>query len=187
MGIWAAPSTIEHANKLSKIMSSPIPAKSASEILYNVVGDDTLYDMIVDAAEISPEVDVRSLVAYTLFEYNYLTPESEWSKPREEGVREIIDTILDKHLPMLAEDEILLKIAKFDDPKIAIKGVSAATDTPEEDLIATDKVFHGAYIVTDRDDNIYHFDGVYGLVYPISSELRKAYEARSSRRAPRPH
>lgn len=187
MGIWAAPSTIEHTNKLAEIMSSPIPAKTAAEILYNVVGDDTLFDMIVNAVEISPEIDVRSLVAYTLFEYNYLTLESEWSKPREEGVREIIDNILDKHLPMMAQDEILLKIAKFDDPKIAIKEVSAATDIPEEDLIATDTVFHGAYIVTDRDDNTYHFDGVYGLVYPISSELREAYEARSSRSVPRPH
>ncbi|MGU3404608.1 hypothetical protein [Methylobacterium brachiatum] len=77
MGTWATPFTDEDVSRLEALMAEPLPASRAADVLYDLVGDDTLFDAIVSAVEHDPDGDVRPLVAITLDEWtNWMHPES---------------------------------------------------------------------------------------------------------------
>ena len=65
-GTWAVPNTDDEIGKLIDILSDPIPAgvdgQNATNILYNIIGDDRLFDQIQEIAKVDPEEDVRSVV-----------------------------------------------------------------------------------------------------------------------------
>lgn len=65
-GTWARPDTPESITKLRDVMSKPLPlgpdATNATEILYDIVGDDQLFDRLAAAAEKDPAADARPLV-----------------------------------------------------------------------------------------------------------------------------
>ena len=61
-GTWAIPKTSKQKSALKKLLSKPLKAKDATEKLYDVIGDDTLFDDIGDFAETEPNADVRSMV-----------------------------------------------------------------------------------------------------------------------------
>jgi len=65
-GTWARPDTPESVTKLKEIMSKPLPlgpdATNATEILYDVIGDDELFDRLADAANQDPAADARPFV-----------------------------------------------------------------------------------------------------------------------------
>lgn len=44
MGCWAAPFKTEQAKVIQEAMKAPLSKEDAPSVLYNVVGDDTLYD-----------------------------------------------------------------------------------------------------------------------------------------------
>jgi hypothetical protein len=66
-GTWALPNTDEDVDKLIDILSNPLPAgvdgQNATNVLYNIIGDDKLFDKIQEIARIDPEQDVSELVA----------------------------------------------------------------------------------------------------------------------------
>lgn len=62
MGTWAVPNTLEIAQKLVELLKTPLAAKDASDKLYDIVGDDDLFDDIDDEAKRRPDVDVRPIV-----------------------------------------------------------------------------------------------------------------------------
>jgi hypothetical protein len=77
MGTWATPFTHEDVSRLEALMAEPLPASRAADALYDLVGDDTLFDAIGSAVEHDPAGDVRPLVAMTLDEWtNWMHPES---------------------------------------------------------------------------------------------------------------
>jgi hypothetical protein len=66
-GTWAVPNTDDDVDKLIDILSNPLPAgvdgQNATNMLYNLIGDDKLFDKIQEIAKIDPEQDVGSVVA----------------------------------------------------------------------------------------------------------------------------
>lgn len=63
-GTWSVPATEKIALQLKHIMASPLPAKDATNKLYDILGDDDLFDRIDDAKNKDPSIsgDVRGLI-----------------------------------------------------------------------------------------------------------------------------
>ncbi len=59
MGTWSQPHTQEKATKLAKLMVKPILKNTACELLYDLVGDDDLFDYI---EELDCDSDIRFLI-----------------------------------------------------------------------------------------------------------------------------
>ena len=73
-GTWALPNTDEDKQKLIDILSQELPvgvdAQNATNILYNIFGDDQLFDRLEELAEVDPEADARDAVMERLSEVN---------------------------------------------------------------------------------------------------------------------
>ena len=92
MGTWALPNTKEKANALKELMQKPLKANSkAEDKLYNLYGDDELFDDIIDRrAEEGTNYDLRFLVAtYIKGTLDYLkkSPESFYVKFDSEALK----------------------------------------------------------------------------------------------------
>jgi hypothetical protein len=58
-GTWATPDTPKKKMTLKKILSKPLKAKDAEKAMYNIIGDDELFDAFDEA---KPNEDVRPLI-----------------------------------------------------------------------------------------------------------------------------
>ncbi len=54
--------TSKQKSALKKLLSKPLDAKGATDKLYDIIGDDELFDQIDDFADTEPKADVRSMV-----------------------------------------------------------------------------------------------------------------------------
>jgi hypothetical protein len=75
-GTWAFPDTQKEVAQLDRLMQKPIQAgtggENATGVLYDIIGDDQLFDDIAKEAETSgPDFDVRSMVISWLDEHGY--------------------------------------------------------------------------------------------------------------------
>lgn len=68
-GTWALPDSRETASQFLDLLKKPIPLASASDVLYDVLGDDELFDRIADLKDLSKKdkidpstIDVRGVV-----------------------------------------------------------------------------------------------------------------------------
>jgi len=61
-GTWALPKTPKQKKELKKLLSKPLKAKEATDKLYDLIGDDEMFDDIDDYAEREPNDDVRPMV-----------------------------------------------------------------------------------------------------------------------------
>jgi len=65
-GTWALPETAEDMARLQELMSKPLPCgpdgEYASEQLYDLIGDDSLFDDIGELADKDPDADCREIV-----------------------------------------------------------------------------------------------------------------------------
>lgn len=72
-GTWAVPNTDDDVEKLIDILSNPLPVgvdgQNATNALYNLIGDDKLFDKFLEISKIDPEQDVGDLVADWLQEH----------------------------------------------------------------------------------------------------------------------
>jgi len=72
-GTWAIPQSDDEVAKLIDVLSNPLPAgvdgQNATNILYDIIGDDRLFDQIAEVAKVNPEEDVRSVVENWLEEH----------------------------------------------------------------------------------------------------------------------
>ena len=72
-GTWAFPQSDDEVAKLIDVLSNPLPAgvdgQNATNILYDIIGDDRLFDQIAEIAKVDPEEDVRSVVENWLEEH----------------------------------------------------------------------------------------------------------------------
>lgn len=68
-GTWSSPNTVERAQQLAQLMRKPIRVAVASDVLYDLIGDDDLFDHFYEAEKDGPDTDVRSLVADKLQEW----------------------------------------------------------------------------------------------------------------------
>lgn len=71
-GTWATPDSPESKKELADFLSKPFPvgpdATNATEVLYNIFGDDQLFDQLQDLADQDPDADCRELVKARLEE-----------------------------------------------------------------------------------------------------------------------
>jgi hypothetical protein len=65
-GTWAIPDSPETLEKLKEILSNELPvgvdATNATEVLYDIIGDDTLFDNLGELASENPEADARDAI-----------------------------------------------------------------------------------------------------------------------------
>jgi len=65
-GTWAIPNTPEAQEQLKMIMANPLPvgveAMNATEILYDLIGDDKLFDELGEMASDDPNADARPVI-----------------------------------------------------------------------------------------------------------------------------
>jgi len=85
-GTWALPDTPEKQDKLIELLSKDLPvgadATNATEQLYDLVGDDHLFDQLEELAERDANADARQVV------YDRLQELSDWPE-----VRKVIDQL----------------------------------------------------------------------------------------------
>ena len=79
-GTWQLPSESEETfAKFTELMAQPLKAgpggEYASEVLYDIFGDDTLFDEIGDLGDRDPEADVRDLIRARAQELEVVMPE----------------------------------------------------------------------------------------------------------------
>jgi hypothetical protein len=79
-GTWQLPSESEETfAKFTELMAQPIKAgpggEYASELLYDIFGDDTLFDEIGELGDKDPEADVRDLIRARAQELEVVMPE----------------------------------------------------------------------------------------------------------------
>lgn len=74
-GTWTTPETPEQENKLRELLSTELivgpDATDATEQLYDLIGDDQLYDQLAEIAKDDPTADVRQVVIDRLRELGY--------------------------------------------------------------------------------------------------------------------
>jgi len=189
MGTWSAPQTREAANQLAEILSEKVPVKLAPGIFYHLVGDDTLFDMFDDAAEVDPESDARGLVIYKLFDWNVLLPEHAMKYPNEDGAHKMISDIIDEHLPNIGADDMLLKISKMTNEEQVKEAITFSCDFSNEQLetmIISPSPLPGSSMVELSTGQKFHVDGVWGMVTPLTEDIIERYEARLPSEMPRP-
>ena len=61
-GTWSAPQTSAQAKRLVTLLRNPMPAGQAEDMLYDLMGDDELFDRIDEIENEDPDTDVRHIV-----------------------------------------------------------------------------------------------------------------------------
>jgi hypothetical protein len=88
-GTWSTPDTPESESKLQKLMAQELPvgadATNATEQLYDILGDDQLFDQLTDLASKDANADARPLIQARLAELgiNIEMPAEEVPAPAE--------------------------------------------------------------------------------------------------------
>lgn len=88
-GTWALPDTPESQEKLNQLMSAELivgpDATNATELLYDVIGDDQLFDILDDLADRDPRANIwdDSDVQARLAELGIQTPQSTEAEPSD--------------------------------------------------------------------------------------------------------
>ena len=87
-GSWALPDTEDEVGQLIELLSEPLPvgvdAQNATNALYNILGDDRLFDRLGELAEIDPNADARDVISSWLYDnlpHVYQQIESEIGDP----------------------------------------------------------------------------------------------------------
>lgn len=94
-GTWALPETPEQKIKLAELLSEPLEvgpdAVNATEQLYDIFGDDELFDRLADLSTQDPEADARPIIINRMEELNISVdmPEETVAEPE---VQEDLDT-----------------------------------------------------------------------------------------------
>lgn len=65
-GTWAIPDSDESINELSELLAEELPigvdAVNATAALYNIIGDDALFDLLGSASDEDPDADARPII-----------------------------------------------------------------------------------------------------------------------------
>ncbi len=93
-GTWSSPNTVKRAQQLAQLMQKPIRVENASDVLYNLIGDDGLFDDFYEAEKDGPDTDVRFLVASKLQEW--LKDLEGWRDPWDPQAVKILQQLVKK-------------------------------------------------------------------------------------------
>ena len=71
-GSWALPDSEDEVGQLIELLSEPmsvgVDAQNATNALYNILGDDRLFDRLGELAEIDPNADARDVISSWLYD-----------------------------------------------------------------------------------------------------------------------
>lgn len=96
-GCWSCPNTVTKARELVKLLSQPLPAGKAKDKLYNLIGDDALFDDIDDREYTEgPDYDVSYLVKAWILGNIIKKDAVEWFVPFDDEVIDIFKRMLKK-------------------------------------------------------------------------------------------
>ena len=74
-GTWAIPDSTDAVTELKQLLSLEMPvgvdALNATEALYDIIGDDELFDSLATLAQSDPTADARPLIVMWLREFSY--------------------------------------------------------------------------------------------------------------------
>jgi len=112
-GTWAFPETDGDKQQLMDLLSQELPvgvdAQNATNALYNIFGDDELFDALQELAEVDPQADARDTVMDHLADKNPTLYQA------------ILDEIGDEDTPEPAEGDEQ-EVAEAFEPKAVING-----------------------------------------------------------------
>lgn len=154
-GCWSVPQTKKAAEKLKALLDKPLLAKDAPEKLYNLLGDDTLFDNL---AGLKPEEDARQTVIDFIND-QVLPYFDEYTVHWEDGVLTILDELGKKKLT-----EELFDLSTDDGAKAAKEFKEV-----ENDKDPVTKIVDPA--VTDEEDLKKNYIGDMILQCPICHTL----------------
>lgn len=93
MGTWNLPNTKEKAKKLQNLLKKPLRASQATDKLYNLLGDDELFDLILGEQKVfGDNLDVRDMVKSSL-EY-FLDNSENAMKPWDQEAVKICQSLI---------------------------------------------------------------------------------------------
>jgi len=94
-GTWALPDTPEQQRSLADLLAKPLPVgpdgMNATEQLYNILGDDELFDRLESLARRDPDADARAMIQDRLAELGIDIAPSK-PAPAERDMDEDLDT-----------------------------------------------------------------------------------------------
>ena len=88
-GTWATPDTAQTKKQLQQLMAKELPvgadATNATEQLYDLLGDDQLFDQLAELADQDPDADARPLIQARMAELgiNIELPAAEVPEPAD--------------------------------------------------------------------------------------------------------
>ena len=85
-GTWSVPETPEQVKKLTNLLKNPLDAETALDELYDVFGDDELFDDLEVMKREEPETDVRHVVIRRLKDMNFIKEVRENSWPADQDI-----------------------------------------------------------------------------------------------------
>lgn len=176
MGTWSSPTTVAKADELARLMQAPIPARNADNALYDLMGDDGLFDMVVAAREVGKDCDVRSLVVVKLDEWLNWKEPADWTRRWEPGAEERLVALYDRYRETISGNDVLHSIARFPGRKAARMAVAWALDLDPgrtKALEVADWTAPGVYAVATPDDRVFRFDTVDGVVVEAPADRRE--------------
>ena len=92
-GTWSVPETPEQVKKLTILLKNPLNAEKALDELYDVFGDDELFDDLEVMKRNEPETDVRHVVIRRLKDMNFIKEVRENAKPTKESLASTTDDL----------------------------------------------------------------------------------------------
>jgi len=92
-GTWSVPETPEQVEKLTNLLKNPLNAEKALDELYDVFGDDELFDDLEVMKRNEPETDVRHVVIRRLKDMNFIKEVRENAKPTKESLASTTDDL----------------------------------------------------------------------------------------------
>lgn len=107
-GTWSAPQTVEQAKKLGELLSKPLPVSVAADKLYNLIGDDLLFDSFYDLEDDGPNTDVRTTVAMTIDKWLRVLgtdDDPDWSEPWDTDAIHILQKAIAPFIDPLGEKD----------------------------------------------------------------------------------
>ena len=149
-GTWALPDTPEAKKKLQQILSQELPvgpdATNATEQLYDLFGDDELFDRLADLADRDPDADARDVIRGRASELGVelqdqpvqtvlpdQTTSADLTRRAAPGQKDTEQ--VDENLPDVAEgDNLATFVGPNEDSTDAMDHRGAVTDSFYEDL-----------------------------------------------------
>jgi len=126
-GTWSIPDTPEQMQTLQTLMSKPLPvgpdAANAIEQLYDVLGDDELFDRLHELADQDAEADARDIVQTRLNQLGIDLPKADTVTPTdmEEGTEDRSRFIRHNIWTVMDSDEEVMQHAVEGDPFFSAK------------------------------------------------------------------